>query len=256
MRRKDQTIAEILTTIERLERELASLKGLVQQAISEESIGNKIFVDATFLDATDHEIVVDAKIIEDSKPRAKTKGERGSKHNNEQETGQSKRRRRKGKPTTPKPTVKVRNIRVMYTLTFKDREEEWDSDEDLGEEDLPELDESFLEFLRRDPKGPKLSSEMVELISRYGVVNTESLVTLSQYPLEKLLGLFTNREFWNLRHEDVKNLHGYRRYISQHNLITTQGSINLKDFQLILYTLYRKTERQNLSRNFPSIFQT
>jgi hypothetical protein len=144
----------------------------------------------------------------------------------------------------------------MYTLTFKDREEEWDSDEDLGEEDLPELDESFMGFLRRHPKGPKLSPETVELISRYGVVNTESLVTLSQYPLEKLLALFTNREFRNLCHEDVKNLNGYGRYISQHDLITTQGSINLEDFQPILYTLYHKTERRNLSRNFRSIFQT
>jgi hypothetical protein len=76
MRRKDQTIAEIFTTIERLERELASLKGLVQQAISEESIGNEIFVDTTFLDAIDHEIVINAEVIEDSKPRAKTKEER------------------------------------------------------------------------------------------------------------------------------------------------------------------------------------
>jgi hypothetical protein len=97
----------------------------------------------------------------------------------------------------------------MSTLIFKDREEELDSDEDLGEEELPELDESFMEFFQWDPMGPKLGPETVELISGYGVINTESLVTFFQYPLNKLLGFFTNREFWNLHQEDIKNLHGY-----------------------------------------------
>jgi hypothetical protein len=73
MRSKDQTVAEIFTTIERLERELASLKDLVQQAVSKETIRSDIFIDATFIDEADQEILFDAEILDDRKPKAKTK---------------------------------------------------------------------------------------------------------------------------------------------------------------------------------------
>jgi hypothetical protein len=67
-------VAEIFTTIKRLERELASLKELVQQAVSVETVGSDIFVDATFMiDETDQELLVDTEILDDRKPKAKSK---------------------------------------------------------------------------------------------------------------------------------------------------------------------------------------
>jgi hypothetical protein len=69
-----RTIAYIFQTIETLERELALLKALVQQSISEEAIEqDNILADAEYIpEETDQEILVDAEIIEDdTKPPAK-----------------------------------------------------------------------------------------------------------------------------------------------------------------------------------------
>jgi hypothetical protein len=70
----NRTVHHILTTIENLEKELAFLKTLVQQAISEEDSEDHqgdIIVDAAFLDPDDDEILADATVIQDSKPTAR-----------------------------------------------------------------------------------------------------------------------------------------------------------------------------------------
>ena len=72
---KGLTVGHIFELIEDLEREIALLKVLVQQAISDEAIGQDIRVDdvAYVGGRTDqHSILVEAEIIkEDTKPRAK-----------------------------------------------------------------------------------------------------------------------------------------------------------------------------------------
>ena len=72
---RGRTVGHIFELIENLEREIALLKVLVQQAISDEEIGQDILVDdVAYLDgSTDQDsILVDAEIIEeDAKPRAK-----------------------------------------------------------------------------------------------------------------------------------------------------------------------------------------
>ena len=72
MRTKDEAITEIFESIERIEREIVSLKELVQQAISEGTVDTEIFVDAAFIDETGDEVLVDAQVLEDSKPIAKS----------------------------------------------------------------------------------------------------------------------------------------------------------------------------------------
>jgi hypothetical protein len=71
-RMKRRTVGHIFALIENLEQEIALLKILVQQAISDEEIGQDILVDdVAYLDHQDS-ILVDAEIIEeDTKPRAK-----------------------------------------------------------------------------------------------------------------------------------------------------------------------------------------
>lgn len=71
MRGRNQTVAHIFETIESLKLEIALLKALVQQAISEEEIGQEILVDAAYCEDIEQEILVDAEIVEDTKPRAK-----------------------------------------------------------------------------------------------------------------------------------------------------------------------------------------
>jgi hypothetical protein len=73
---RGQAIDHIFELIENLEREIALLKILVQQAISDEDIGQDILVDdvAYLSGGTDREdsILVDAEIVEDdAKPNAK-----------------------------------------------------------------------------------------------------------------------------------------------------------------------------------------
>jgi hypothetical protein len=71
---RGRTIAYIFETIKNLERELAFLKALVQQSISEDGVEHdSILADAEYFPVeTDHEILVDAEIIEDdTKPAAK-----------------------------------------------------------------------------------------------------------------------------------------------------------------------------------------
>ena len=67
-----QSVGHIFELIENLEREIALLKILVQQAISDEEIGQDILVDdvAYLGGSTDQDsILVDAEIIEeDAKP--------------------------------------------------------------------------------------------------------------------------------------------------------------------------------------------
>ena len=72
MRTKDEAITEIFESIERIEREIVSLKELVQQAVSEGTVDTEIFVDAAFIDETGDEVFVDAQVLEDSKPIAKS----------------------------------------------------------------------------------------------------------------------------------------------------------------------------------------
>ena len=73
MRTKDEAITEIFESIERIEREIVrSLKELVQQAVSEGTVDTEIFVDAAFIDETGDEVLVDAQVLEDSKPIAKS----------------------------------------------------------------------------------------------------------------------------------------------------------------------------------------
>jgi hypothetical protein len=74
--RDNDTIGNILDVIDRIESDFKTLKALVQQAISEEQLGAP-FADATYFESipqgpgTDDSIIVDAKILEDSKPAAK-----------------------------------------------------------------------------------------------------------------------------------------------------------------------------------------
>jgi hypothetical protein len=66
---QSKTAAYILTTIENLEKEVAFLKALIQQAISEDADEEHIIVDAEFAD--DDTIIVDGIGEPDSKPSAK-----------------------------------------------------------------------------------------------------------------------------------------------------------------------------------------
>ena len=73
---RGQAVDHIFELIENLEREIALLKLLVQQAVSDEDIGQDIIVDdvAYLSNSPDQEdsILVDAEIIEeDAKPKAK-----------------------------------------------------------------------------------------------------------------------------------------------------------------------------------------
>jgi hypothetical protein len=74
--RDDNTIGNILDVMDCIESDLNTLKALVQQAISEEQLGAP-FVDATYFEGisqgpgTNESILVDAEILEDSKPAAK-----------------------------------------------------------------------------------------------------------------------------------------------------------------------------------------
>ena len=72
MQTKDEVITEIFESIECIEQEIVSLKELVQQAVSEGMIDTEIFVDAAFIDETEDEVLVDAQVLEDSKPIAKS----------------------------------------------------------------------------------------------------------------------------------------------------------------------------------------
>jgi hypothetical protein len=71
--RDDGTIGNILDVIDRIKSDFKTLKALVQQAISEEQAP---FADATYFESipqgpgTNDSIIVDAKILEDSKPAA------------------------------------------------------------------------------------------------------------------------------------------------------------------------------------------
>jgi hypothetical protein len=75
--RDDDTIGNILDVIHCIESDLNTLKALVQQAISEEQLGATPFVDVIYFKdisqgpGTDDSILVDAEILEDSKPAAK-----------------------------------------------------------------------------------------------------------------------------------------------------------------------------------------
>jgi hypothetical protein len=68
------TAAYIFTAIENIEKELAFLKALVQQAISDgEGTGQEdIIVHAAYLGENDDDILTDAVIIADAKPAART----------------------------------------------------------------------------------------------------------------------------------------------------------------------------------------
>jgi len=70
---RGRSVAHIFEVIENIEREIALLKDLVQQAISDEEIGQDILVDdVAYLGGDQDSILVDAEIIEDdAKPRAK-----------------------------------------------------------------------------------------------------------------------------------------------------------------------------------------
>jgi hypothetical protein len=69
---RGRTVAYIFETIKNLERELAFVKALVQQTISEEEIGQDgILVNAKYFEETEQEILVNAEIIEDTKSQAK-----------------------------------------------------------------------------------------------------------------------------------------------------------------------------------------
>jgi hypothetical protein len=74
-RMRERTVGHIFEIIENLEREIALLKALVQQAISDKKISQDILVDdvAYLGGSTDQESIrVDAEIVEDdAKPRAK-----------------------------------------------------------------------------------------------------------------------------------------------------------------------------------------
>lgn len=65
---QSKTAAYILTTIENLEKEVAFLKALIQQAISEDADEDHFIVDAEFVD--DDTIIVDGIGEPDSKPSA------------------------------------------------------------------------------------------------------------------------------------------------------------------------------------------
>jgi hypothetical protein len=66
---QSKTAAYILTTIENLEKEVAFLKALIQQAISEDANEEHIIVDAEFTD--DDTIIVEGSCEPDSKPSPK-----------------------------------------------------------------------------------------------------------------------------------------------------------------------------------------
>jgi hypothetical protein len=72
---RGRTVGHIFELFENLEREIALLKVLVQQAISDEEIGQDLIVDdiAYLGGSTDQDsILVDAEIVkDDAKPRAK-----------------------------------------------------------------------------------------------------------------------------------------------------------------------------------------
>jgi hypothetical protein len=72
---RGRTVGHIFELIENLERKITLLKILVQQAISDEEIGQDILIDdVAYLGGSTNQdsILVDAEIIEeDAKPRAK-----------------------------------------------------------------------------------------------------------------------------------------------------------------------------------------
>jgi hypothetical protein len=76
--RDDDAIGHIFDIIERIESDLNLLKELVQKAISEEQFGNAPLVNVTYFEDTeqgtgiDGSILVDAEILGDPKPAAKT----------------------------------------------------------------------------------------------------------------------------------------------------------------------------------------
>jgi predicted amino acid racemase len=71
---RGRTLSHIFELIENLEREVALLKILIQEAVRDEEIGHDILVaNVAYLESTDQDsILVDAEIIEDdTKPPAK-----------------------------------------------------------------------------------------------------------------------------------------------------------------------------------------
>ena len=77
MRRKSETISKLLQAIERIELEVAELKTIVLEAITEEDLETDIFVQAAAVEGGEPTVLADVEAIEDTKPKARpTKRER------------------------------------------------------------------------------------------------------------------------------------------------------------------------------------
>jgi hypothetical protein len=68
-----------------------------------------------------------------------------------------------------------------------------DSDSDDNDDEIS-LPEDFHDFLSSSDKGPNLDFEMIQLLSKSGIMDGKSLRTYSQQTFQELVSSITSRE--------------------------------------------------------------
>jgi hypothetical protein len=101
-----------------------------------------------------------------------------------------------------------------------------------------------------DDKGPKLDGETIDLLTKYILVNKQTLVIFSQFPFDEEMEIFSDEEVSRLTGQyGLHDFRAYGLYLSSNELITKRGLINHEGFLPINYAVFRKTQRRKLSRH-------
>ena len=127
-------------------------------------------------------------------------------------------------------------------------------DEWSDEDEAFQMSESFTLFLHDGISGPHVDHPTIQLLSRYGVTTEKMLVMFCQWTYSDMLSSFTDQELRDTPISELQRLHIYGDYLSSHNLVRSDGDINIDDFDPQTYSLHFRMRRRSASETFVQAF--
>ena len=130
------------------------------------------------------------------------------------------------------------------TINLLELFEESDSEDDF---DDPDVGETLHDFLILTIKGPQLDEQTVVLLSNNGVVDIRSFLLYSKQSYQEMLSPIGTKKLLTLSRsmqQDIRDVKIYGEYVFTHDLVDTNGDLNLDAMDPQGYQVYLRSHRR------------
>lgn len=127
------------------------------------------------------------------------------------------------------------------TINLLELFEESDSEDDF---DDPDVGETLHDFLILTIKGPQLDEQTVVLLSNNGVVDIRSFLLYSKQSYQEMLSPIGTKKLLTLSRsmqQDIRDVKIYGEYVFTHDLVDTNGDLNLDAMDPQGYQVYLRS---------------